>query len=155
MAQKSFFSDRQNSIAITTAIVAVLAAIVSFRASSTSSALLLEKNNANNYQSKANKEWNIYLANDITDRVLKNPSDQAVQQTLKTQAEELEHQADEATIKADVYFENNTHLTTAGTFFEIAIALLAMATLVKKRMVWLFSLALAAAGLYFLFLGVV
>src|SRR5258708_5980082 len=107
MAQKSIFYDWQNSLAITTAIVAVLAALTSFQASSTSSALLLEKNNANTYQSKANKEWNTYLANDITDRALKHPSDQIAQQTLKTQAEELEHQADEATAKANVYFENN------------------------------------------------
>ncbi|MBI3619689.1 DUF4337 family protein [Candidatus Roizmanbacteria bacterium] len=155
MAQKNSFFEWQNSIAITTAIVAVLAATASFRASSTSSSLLLEKNNANNYQSKANKEWNTYLANDITGRALKHPPDQFIQQTLKTKVEELERQADKATVKANAYFENNTHLTTAGTFFEIAIALLAMATLVKKKMVWLFSLALAAAGLYFLLSGVI
>src|SRR5260221_5229121 len=106
MAHKNSFFDWQNSIAITTAIVAVLAAMTSFRASSTSSSLLLEKNNANTYQSKANKEWNTYLATDITDRVLKHPSDQAMQQRLKEEAEELEHQADDATIKANGYFEN-------------------------------------------------
>lgn len=155
MVQKNIIPRWQNSIAITTAIVAVLAAITSFRASSTSSSLLLEKNNSNNYQSKANKEWNIYLANDIADQVLKRSVNQSAQQTLKNQAEELEQQADDATAKANVYFKNNTHFTTAGIFFEITIALLAMSTLVKKKSIWLFSLALTIAGSYFLFLGII
>ncbi len=154
MEQKNWFFHWQNFIAITTAIIAVLAAITSFRTSSTSSSLLLEKNNSNYYQSKANKQWNNYLANDITDRALKQQSNQSLQQSLKDSAEKLEQQAEESTTKANAYFQKNTNLTTAGTFFEIAIALLAVATLVKKKVLWACSLLLALGGVYFLLFGV-
>ena len=142
-----------NYTALSTVLIAVLAAITSLWTSSTSSLILLEKNNSNYYQAKANKVWNYYLANDITTTILKRPSDQTIQQGFQQQAEGLERQADASTVKASVYFEKNNHFTTAGILFEVAIALSAMAVLVKKRMVWIFSLFLAAVGIYFLLQG--
>lgn len=149
--EKAF--DWHDYIAATTAVIAVLAAITSLRASSAASSLLLEKNNSNYYQAKANKEWNSYLANDITNRVLKLPNNQPDQQKLQQKAENLEKQADDSTAKANAHFARNTDLTTAGTFFEIAIAISAMGVLVKKKVVWVFSLLLSAVGIYFLMLG--
>lgn len=153
MAQKDSAPYWDKYIAVTTAVIAVLAAITSLYTNSTTSLILLEKNNSNQYQAKANKEWNYFLAHDITDRVTGRLSDQAAQQTFQQQAEELERQAEEATVRANTYFEKNGHLTTAGTFFEIAIALSAMAVLVKRRTVWMFSLLLVVVGGYFLLLG--
>ena len=141
MAQKDKEFWWNDYIAATTAVIAVLAAITSLRAGSAASSLLLEKNNSNYYQAKANKEWNSYLA---------KPS----QQKLRQQAESLEKQAGDSMVKADTYFAKNTELTTAGTFFEVAIAISAMGVLVKRKLVWVFSLLLSAVGVYYLVLGV-
>ncbi len=150
---ENFRKDWNNYIAVLTAILAVLAAITSLQTSATASSILLEKNNSNYFQSKANKVWNSYLATDITDRVLGLPSDEATQQSLKGEAENLEAEAEVASLKANRFFKRNNDLTTAGTFFEIAIALLAMATLIKKRIIWTASIIVATIGIYFLFLS--
>ena len=155
MARNEKVFDWHDYIAATTAVIAVLAAITSLQAGSSAGSLLLEKNNSNYYQAKANKEWNSYLANDITNRVLKLPNNQLGQQKLQQQAESLEKQADDSTAKATAHFSRNGDLTTAGTFFEIAIAISAMGVLVKKKVVWFFSLLLSAVGIYFLILGVI
>lgn len=154
MAKSEKVFNWHDYIAATTAVIAVLAAVTSLRASSAASSLLLEKNNSNYYQAKANKEWNNYLANDITSRVLKLPSNQSDQQKLRQQAESLESQADDSNTQATAHFARNTDLTTAGTFFEIAIAILAMGVLIKNKLVWVFSLLLSVVGIYFLILGV-
>ncbi len=154
MARNEKTFDWRDYIAATTAVIAVLAAVTSLRAGSAASSLLLEKNNSNYYQAKANKEWNSYLANDIANRILKLANNQSDQQKLQQQVKGLEKQADDSTAKATAYFARNTELTTAGTFFEIAIAISAMGVLVKRKFVWIFSLLLSTVGIYFLVLGV-
>ena len=153
MAKNEKIFDWGDYIAATTAVMAVLAAVTSLRAGSAASSLLLEKNNSNYYQAKANKEWNSYLAIDIANRVRNLADNQSDQQKHQQQVKNLEKQADESTAKADFYFARNTELTTAGTFFEIAIAISAMGVLVKKKLVWIFSLLLSIVGIYFLALG--
>ena len=66
MAQTREYIHWHHYVAVTTAIIAVLAAVASFRSSTDSSLMLLEKNNANLYQNQANKEWNTYLAQEIS-----------------------------------------------------------------------------------------
>ena len=119
----------------------------------TASLILFEKNNSNLYQAKANKEWNHYLASDIVDQVLRRPKNQEMLQEFQYQAEQWEQQAEDSTTKANEYLKKDGHLITAGIFFETAIALSAMAVLVKKRAVWVFSLGLAGVGVCFFLLG--
>ncbi|GEM_PF-4205962 len=156
MAQKSTDPRWHMYVAATTAIVAVLAAIASFQASSYSSLMLEEKNNSILFQSKANKEWNNYLALDITRRIIQRSSSiTQEQQDFQKQAESLESQVTEATRKFQAYFQHNSHLVTAGTFLEIAIAILSMSILVKQKFFWIFSLLFAGVGVYFLALGLI
>ncbi len=155
MAQKDTVQSWDKQIAILTAIVAVLAAITSLQVSSTTSLILLEKNNANNLQARANKQWNSYLALDITKNIRGTSSGDAQQESIKKVAENLELQASEATEKAEIQLKRSGDFTTAGTLFEISIALLAMTTLIRKKMIWFFSLGLTFVGLCFFFLGVV
>lgn len=117
------------------------------------SLMLLEKNNSNLYQSQANKEWNHYLAEDITARVLQREPNVAEQQQFQAEAEKLEVEAEISTQKASVYFENSNHLSTSGTFFEAGIALSAMAVLLRQKKIWIFSLLLAGVGVFFITAG--
>ena len=137
-------------VAATTAIVAVLAAIASFRSGSESSLLMVEKNNAILYQSKANKEWNNYLAAGI-----RAPMSLEQNQAAQKKATDLESQVDLATANSQKHFESNSRLTMASTFLEIALALSAMSILVRRKEVWLFSLLVALCGVYFLVFGVI
>lgn len=153
MAQNKEHIDWHNLVAVTTAIIAVLAAIASFRSSTDASLMLLEKNNANLYQNQANKEWNSYLAGTITSRIFKTASNSQEQISFQNKATELENKVTEATNKSQSYFEKNSNLSTAGTFLEVAIALSAMSILIKRKSFWIFSLLLAGVGVYFLGIG--
>ena len=150
MAQNKADWNWEKLVALSTAIIATLAAIASFQASSNSSLMLDEKNNSIFFQSKANKEWNNYLAADITRRILQKSETTTQEQTaFQEKAVAFENQALEATSKFAVHFQKNSHFVTAGTFLEIAIALSAMSTLVRQRIFWLFSLCIAGIGIYF------
>src|SRR5258708_6484629 len=144
-------------VAVSTASIAVLAAIATLHAGTNSSHMLLEKNNANLYQNQANTEWNSYLAQKIesfhgnTDA--NNVATQMqMQKDLQDKTTALDTKVAGATNKAQVYFEKNSILSTAGTFLEVAIALSAMSVLIKKKYFWIFSLLLAGVGVYFLVL---
>ena len=153
MAQSKRHIDWHSLVAVTTAVIAVLAAIASFRSSADASLMLLEKNNASLYQNQANKAWNSYLADNITSRVLKTDSNDEEQRRFQNQATELENKVTEATNKSHSYFEKNSNLSTAGTFLEVGIALSAMSILIKRKSFWIFSLLLAGVGVYFLAVG--
>lgn len=158
MAQNKEHARWYDYVAITTAIIAVLAAIASFRSSTDVSLMLLEKNNANLYQNQANKQWNTYLAQEITSYQQNSSAanvkiQMQAQQALQRKTDELENKVTEASNKAQTYFEKNSNLSTAGTFLEVAIALSAMSVLIKKKYFWVFSLLIAGVGVYFLAIG--
>ena len=110
MAQTKEYFHWHNYVAITTAIIAVLAAIASFRSSTDASLMLLEKNNANLYQNQANKEWNTYLAQEISS-LLGNSNAANVkmqvqaQQDLQNKTNDLENKVTQASNKAQAYFD--------------------------------------------------
>ena len=150
MEQKHENFNFHSYVAVSTAIIAVLAAVASFQASSNSSLMLDEKNNSILFQNKANKEWNNYLAEDINRRE-KNISQISLEQKgFRDKAEAFESQVTDASNKFQKYFQKNSHFVTAGTFLEIAIALSAMSTLINRRVFWIFSLVIAGVGVYFL-----
>ncbi len=141
-------------VAVTTAFIAVLATIASFRVGADTSVMLLEKNNATLYQNQANKEWNTYLALEITslheDTSLQNLEMQKqAQEELRQNTALLEEKVTTATDKAQVYFEKTSNLSIAGIFLQGAIALSAMSVLLKKKYLWIFSLIVAGVGGYF------
>jgi hypothetical protein len=158
MAQSKQQNTWDNYVAVTTAIIAVLAAITTLHAGANSSLMLLEKNNANLYQNQANKAWNTYLAQEISS-LHENTSEANIiaqvqaQQALQNKTNILEDKVTNATNNAQVYFDKNGNLATAGTFLEVAIALSAMSVLIRKKYFWIFSLLIAAIGIYFLILG--
>ena len=143
-------------VAATSGLMAVLAAIASFQASGFSSLMLQEKNDSILYQNKANKQWNNYLALDITRQVLRKSADISPEQAdFKKKADELETQSTESTNNFQKHFEQNSHMVTAGTFLEAAIALASMSILVKRKSVWLIALIIAGVGGYFLVIGLI
>src|SRR5258706_14111714 len=97
-------------VAVSTAIIAVLAAIATLHAGTNSSLMLLEKNNANLYQNQANTEWNSYLAQEIEsyheNTGASNVTAQAqMQKDLQNKTTNLGTKVAGATNKAQTYFE--------------------------------------------------
>ncbi len=156
-------------LAITTAIIAVMAALASLQSGTFANESLLEKNNAILAQSKASDQWNYYQAKGIkknlaeyifeqtndtkskenVDRYTKEQSD------IQKQAEDLQKQAEENNIKSEKLFEKHHKTAFAVTLFQIAITLSAITALIRRKTLWYLSILLALAGVFFLGYGII
>ena len=156
-------------LAITTAIIAVMAALASLQSGTFANESLLEKNNAILAQSKASDQWNYYQAKGIkknlaeyifeqtndtkskenVDRYTKEQSD------IQKQAEDLQKQAEENNVKSEKLFEKHHKTAFAVTLFQIAITLSAITALIRRKTLWYLSILLALAGVFFLGYGII
>jgi hypothetical protein len=142
--------------AVLSAILATFAAIASLSAGHHSNEALIE-------QILASNSWSHYQAKGIKASVLQLRADTAKGQSAEETQKKLSEYKDEQqeiskTAKehedASV-FHLNVHQTHAFsvTFFQVAIAMTAIAVLVKKRALMLFSGAFSLVGLFFLIKG--
>lgn len=154
-------------LALTTAVIAVIAAIASLQSGSFANEAVLEKNNAILFQSKSSDQWNYYQAKGIK----KNVADAFYQQThdeklkkdsmkyqqeqdaIQKQARDFEQKVTEANDKSNTLFDKHHKEALSVTFFQIAIALSAMSALLKRRSFWVFSIAVGFVGTFLLVLG--
>lgn len=156
-------------LALTTAIIAVIAAVASLLSGSYSNASLLEKNNAVLLQSKASDQWNYYQAKGVKKNIadsfytqfqtqsFKAQSDKYLneQVDIQKQAEEFQREAEAASGRSEGLLEKHHKTAYAVTFFQIAIAFAALSALMKKRLFYYLSLVLALLGLVFLTVGII
>ena len=156
-------------LAITTAILAVFAAVASLFSGSFANDALLQKNDAVLNQSKASDQWNYYQAKGIKKNLAEAFYEQNKTDTLKSaarnygneqkdiqkQALSYEQQVKVANDKSTTLFEKHHQEALAVTFFQIAIALSAMSALLKRKSFWLFSMGLALVGGFFFIIGFV
>lgn len=159
-------------IALTTAVLAALAAIASLQAGATVNEALVLKTEATRLQAEASDQWAFYQAKGIkaavanagaetwralgktapaalTDRADKEAHDQ---QDIRKVAEEKEHERDAKSAEADLLLERHHKFANAVAFFQVAIALGAVAALTRLRLVWIGSILLGLAGLVMSFL---
>lgn len=154
-------------LAISTALIAVIAAIASLASGTYSNQAVLEKNNAVLFQSKASDQWNYYQAKGIKKNVsdafsqqfsspsFKAQSDKyaAEQKDILAQAQSFEKQVEEADKASEHSLEKHHKLAFAVTFFQIAIALAAMSSLMRRRSFFVLSLLAAAGGIGYMLAG--
>lgn len=166
---KDFGENWNKYLAVTTAIIAVLAAIASLESGNFSNQAILEKDNAILNQNKATDQWNYYQAKGIKKNVAEAFYQQTNDQKLKTdiekyskeqidiqkQASSFEKQVEEANTRSEKMFENHHQEAIAVTFFQVAIALSAMSALLKRKSFWLLSVLLTIIGLKFFITGLV
>ena len=154
-------------LSLTTAIIAVFAAIASLQAGALSNDALLEKNEALLYQSRASDQWSfyqakgiksaiaggqaIYLASSQPEAAQRAAAEQArykaEQEEIQTKAKELEQQIEEHNHRSEHFLEQHHRCAMAVTMFQIAIALGAIAALARRRLLWLGGLGCGALGL--------
>ncbi len=162
------------TIALTTALLAALAAVASLNAGDTVNEALVLKTEATRLQAQASDQWAYYQAKGIKGAVAAAtaaswkaagraaPGDLEAQpkryadeqQEIRRHAEELEKERDAKGREADQLLARHHRFATAVALFQVAIALGAVAALTRQRAVWLGSLALGAAGLVYFVLPV-
>jgi hypothetical protein len=158
------------NIALTTALLAALAAIASLRAGGTVNEALRLETAATRLQAEASDQWSYYQAKGVKGAVAEAaraawlaagkepPAEHGAnreryeeeQQAIQEKARELEKERDAKEREAEHLMHLHHRFAEGVAFFQVAIALGAVAALTRKHPVWLGSLALGAIGLVFL-----
>ncbi|MFN2542207.1 MAG: DUF4337 family protein [Chthoniobacterales bacterium] len=142
-------------VALSTAILAVLAAIAG----------LLSGKNANEAvisQIEASDQWNYYQAKSIKSAVLDakmslraapDESDRAKAARYQREQEDIKAEAEQKEAEAKRRFHRHEIFARGVTMFQIAIAIAAVSALTRRRRYWMVSLGFGAVGCVFVFLG--
>jgi hypothetical protein len=157
------------AVALTTACLAALAAIASLRAGATVNEALALKTEAARLQGEASDQWAYYQAKGVKASVQDAvaaawaaagkpaPADgaerarryAAEQAEIQGKAREKEAERDAKDAEAEHLMHAHHRHASAVAFFQVAIALGAVAALTRYRPVWWGSLAVGAAGAIF------
>jgi hypothetical protein len=160
------------ALSLSTAIIAVFAAVASLQSGSNSNEAILEKSEAMLAQSKASDQWAYYQAKSVKSAIATGQATiidgkPDVQAKLQSEAKRYQGEADAIKAKAEEEEEHvehanklseklmNRHETFARsvTLLQIAIALSAIAALVRFKLMWYAGLGIGGAGLVMFVMG--
>ena len=154
-------------VALTTAILAAVTAVVSLHAGSTVNEALVLKSEATGLQARASDQWAYYQAKGIKGAIASSAavayaaagratpdslravpahyaSDQAA---IQAEARKLEAERDAKSAEADHLLAAHHHYAFAVALLQVAIALGAVAALTRQRAALAFSAASGLAGI--------
>jgi hypothetical protein len=148
-------------LSIVTILIAVVTAMASLMSGSYADESLLEKNNAALFQNQASDQWSYYQAKGIKKSIAdgfyqqtniesyKNLSEKytSEQNDIQKSAVELSKKVEYANIKSESLFQKHHKVAFAVTFMQIAVALIALASLMKKGLFFVVSLLFFVSGL--------
>ncbi|MGI8546973.1 MAG: DUF4337 family protein [Gemmatimonadaceae bacterium] len=157
-------------VALTTALLAALAAIGSLQAGATVNEALLLKTASTQLQSRASDQWAYYQAKGVKGAIAQGASNAweaagkpvpvalttaaarytAEQRDISKEATQLEHERDAKSAEADHLLHRHHGFANAVALFQVAIALGAITALTRSRPVFGGSLLLGAVGLVLL-----
>jgi Domain of unknown function (DUF4337) len=148
-------------VAVSSAILAVLAAITALLASHHSDEAILE-------QMKATDQWSYYQAKSIKLAVLQNDLDQRKDDgkpvppdrqkkvgEYQKDMEDIQDKGKELENSSESHMQHHVWLARGVTAFQIAIAIGAISVLAKRPKLWLLSLAIGGVGAAGLLMGLV
>ena len=138
-------------LSLSTAIIAVFAAVASLESGSYSNEAILAKSEAMLDQSSASDQWAFYQAKSVKAVLADARPEQAAQLRREGDAIQREAQRLEAAVAGDnersaSLLEHHHKFAIAVTLLQIAIALSAIAALTRRRPLWFVGLAVSAAG---------
>lgn len=139
-------------VAISTALIAVFAALTALMAGHHSNEALIE-------QIKASDQWAYYQAKGIKAEikslgVIMSKNDTADVNRYKREGEEIKKIAEEHQQESARHLDKHIVLARAVTLFQIAIAISAIAILTRKKFLWYSGMGLALGGVVLFLLGV-
>jgi hypothetical protein len=148
-------------VALSTALMAVLAAVAGLLAGHHANEALIER-------TKASDQWNFYQSKNLKQEIAIN-TDQILHALGKTDTPTKDHSADiarydkeKAAIKKEAeedekssedHLAKHVPLASAVTAFQIAIAISAISILTRRKRLWFGSLLLTVIGIVFLITG--
>src|ERR671922_15941 len=139
-------------VALSTAILAVLAAIASLLSGQHANEAMMD-------QIEASDKWNYYQAKSIKASVLEakialsttpNDADSQKRERYEKEQEEIKTEAEQKQNEAKSNFHQHEVFARSVTMFQIAIAIAAISALTKKRSFWMVSLLFGIVGCVFL-----
>jgi type IV secretory pathway component VirB8 len=146
-------------VALSTAFIAVLAAIAGLLAGHHANEALIG-------QVKSSDQWSFYQSKSIkseiaasTDKILHTLSAKPVEDNAQALAryekekEGIKEKAEEFEKDSEAHLTRHLTFAKAVTIFQISIAIAAIAIITKKRMLWLVSMILASIGIFFMLMG--
>ena len=147
------------NVALSTAIIAVLAAIAGLYGNHHANEAMLE-------QIKSSDHWAQYQAKGIKEEVAAAtgqmltafekpvPPDNAAKIShYEKDKAEIKEEAEKEEKSSEAHLREHVVLSRSVTIFQIAIAISAIAILTRKKLMWYVSMLLAVAGCYFLVAG--
>ncbi len=154
------------TIALTTAILAALAAVAALQAGGTANEALILKTETTRLQAEASDQWAYYQAKGLKATiseaeknawaVLDKPAPEELsknqeryvedQRKSKEKAEEFEKQRDEKSAEADHLMHHHHLFAQSVAFLQVSIALGAVAALTRRKPIWIGSILLGLAG---------
>jgi hypothetical protein len=146
-----------SGVALSTAILAVLAAIAGLLSGK-------HANEAMMSQIEASDQWSYYQAKSIKATVVDakialstapSDSDVAKRERYEKEQEEIKAEAEHKQAEAKSNFHQHEVFARGVTMFQIAIAIAAVSALTRKRAFWIVSLLFGVVGCVFLALGFV
>ena len=144
-----------SGVALSTAILAVLAAIASLLSGEHANEAMIN-------QIEASSQWSYYQAKSIKAAVLdakiaftgaSDASDQSKRARYEKEQQEIKSEAEHREGAAKSFFHKHEVFARGVTMFQIAIAIAAISALTKKRSFWVVSLVFGALGCVFLVLA--
>jgi hypothetical protein len=142
-------------VALSTAILAVLAAIASLLSGE-------HANEAMMSQIEAADQWSYYQSKSIKAAVLDaktaftgapDAADQSNRARYEKEQDEIKLEAEQRQAAAKSHFQKHEVFARGVTMFQIAIAIAAISALTRKRSFWIVSMMFGAVGCVFLVLA--
>jgi len=149
-------------ISLSTAIIAIVTALVGLYESQITSKTILTKNEAVLYQSQASDQWNFYQAKSVKSHIYAVNAElfpekaeefkkkvvvyKKEQDEIKVEAERIEALKDKRNEESDHFYHIHHILSFAITFLQISIALASISALTRNKKFWIGSLVLSAIG---------
>jgi hypothetical protein len=158
-------------LSLSTAIVAVLAAVASLESGGHANEAILLKTNATLTQSAADDAWGYFQAKAIKEEIYtaiaplaprpevagdwkrRAEAEAAAKGESKAEAEKLAAEVKAADEESKHELHVHHQFAKSVTIFQVAIALAAIAALTRRKPVWWLSLGVGAVGCVFLGLG--
>lgn len=153
-------------LSLSTAIIAVFAAVASLESGANSNEAILEKSEAMLNQSRASDQWAYFQAKGmksalaasqaemVADRVqladkLRGDADRYKREAdaIQDRAKELEKKVEENNQASEDLMAHHHRFAIAVTLLQIAIALSAIAALTRRQPLWFLGLGVSAAGI--------
>ena len=138
-------------VAISTALIAVFAAIAALLAGSHADEAVIA-------QIKASDQWALYQAKGIKAEIKELgmttvKASQADVDKYKDEQADIKKEAGEFEDESSFHSIRHGKLARAVTLFQIAIAISAISILTKKKFLWYASMGLAAIGVWYFVIG--